>query len=219
MSEVEREQMLGSISNENQEMDDFEESLNEKIEIGEELEIRFILSLDSRSFASVLRKFINKNCEVYKLSAGQIEAIRQLCLSPTPNITYPLNERFSLVKEYDVLVTSDAENAPEPYEYHMDEPGVLDTGELYLDFTQGAEDRHIFATSYPLTIRSPRPEDQAIVGGNWCSVRRLFIDWKMPQRLRKVWPVVVDKNGNVIYVPRYRKNYLDAHNSVFKIRF
>ena len=219
MSEAEREQMIGSIAGDNQEMDEFEEQLNEKIEIGEELEIRFILSLDERSFASVLRKFINKNCEVFKLSAGEIKSIRDICLSPQPNITFPLNDRFSIVKEYDVLVTSDNLQVAEPYSFVMNEPGILDTEHIYIDFSEGAEDRHIFASSYPITIRSPFPQDQAIVGGNLCSVRRLFIDWKMPQRLRKVWPVVVDKSGNVVYVPRYRKNYLESHNSVFKIKF
>ena len=220
MSEAEREQLLGDISNENKEMEDFEESLNEKIEIGEELEIRYLLSFDEREFSQIVRRFVNQNAGIFKLSAGQIKAVRDMCLSPQPNSQIPLDDRFSIVKEYDVLIIGDKEAYAEPYEFVLEKPGKLETEHICVDFSEGAEDRHIFLSSYPIKIRSPKPNDEAIVGGNLCTVRRLFIDWKMPARLRKVWPVVEDKNGMVVYVPRYRKNYLEeSHTSIFKIKF
>ena len=82
----------------------------------------------------------------------------------------------------------------------------------------GAEDRKIAIKDYPLTIRSHLCGDEYIVGGNLCYIRRLFIDWKMPSRLREKWPVVVSSSGNIVYVPRYRKSFIDTHKSVFKIK-
>ena len=38
-------------------------------------------------------------------------------------------------------------------------------------------------------------------------VNRLFLDWKMPTDLRKIWPVILNKNGEIIYIPRYRFAY------------
>ena len=40
----------------------------------------------------------------------------------------------------------------------------------------------------------------------------------MPLFLREIWPGIYDENSNLIYVPRYRKNFKDKHKSKFKIR-
>jgi len=52
-----------------------------------------------------------------------------------------------------------------------------------------------------------------------CELRRVFIDWKVPTKYRKVWPIFCNKNGKVIYVPRYRKTFIDNHKSKFIIKF
>lgn len=100
----------------------------------------------------------------------------------------------------------------------------LSYGEKYnddfveIDFTMGAEDRNIQSSDYPLTIKVPSPKDKYKVSNYFKEVRRLFIDWKMPQYLRKMWLGVYSKEGNLIYLPRYRENYVDNHKSVFKIK-
>ena len=218
MSAAERDQMLDEISKENKELEQMEQKLDEQFEIGDELDIRAILALENREFANVIRKFVNKNGNVYKLSNGQITTIRQMCLSQQPNNSLKLDDNYSLLKEYDVLVIGDNED-PKPYSFVMDKPGVYDTEFIFVDFTNGAGDRNIYADAYPITVRSPQEGDEAIVGGNLCSLRRLFIDWKMPLRMRKIWPVFVNKNGRIIYVPRYRKNFQEYHSSILKIKY
>ena len=52
-----------------------------------------------------------------------------------------------------------------------------------------------------------------MVNGHKKKVNRFFIDCKMPLSLRLVWPCVVSKTGEVLYSPRYRKNYKITENS------
>ena len=52
-----------------------------------------------------------------------------------------------------------------------------------------------------------------MVNGHKKKVNRFFIDCKMPLSLRLVWPCVVSKTGEVLYSPRYRKNFKITENS------
>jgi len=140
-----------------------------------------------------------------------------MCQSKKPNIDIPLGIGFSLLKEYDTLVLSE-QIRTQNYEFTLEKPGTLSTEYFEIDFSHGAEDRNITENDYPLTIRNSQPKDRYLVGGNLCEIRRLFIDWKMPMRLRASWPVVINKTGTIIYVPRYRKNFVDNKKSKFIIK-
>jgi tRNA(Ile)-lysidine synthase len=218
MTEEERDSILNTINDENKELDNFVENLNEKLTIGNELDIRTILAFSPREFGDTLMKFVNQTKKFINLSAGQIQEIRKMCLSTQPNISIQIAKGYYIIKEYDVLVVAKDSDFI-PYSYILEKPGILDTKEFYIDFSMGADDRKISLKDYPLTIRSPLAGDEYIVGGNLCYVRRLFIDWKMPARLREMWPVVTSASGKIIYVPRYRKEFVDTHKSVFKIKF
>lgn len=43
---------------------------------------------------------------------------------------------------------------------------------------------------------------------------RCFIDWKIPYPLRMVWPIVVNENNEIIYIPKYDKNYRFENDSL-----
>jgi len=220
LSEIDRENILREIHDLNMEQHEFKQSLQSKIKIGDELEIRELIALDKDEFAEVLIQFVGKAPEHIDMSAGRIAEIRKLCLSPTPNIQMPLAKGIYLVKEYDILTLGVDEQVNfKEYSYTLKKPGKLDTMEFELDFTNGATERKIFDKDYPLTIRSPLPKDEYEIGHHMCELRRVFIDWKVPSKYRKVWPVFVNKDGKIIYVPRYRKTFVDNHKSTFIIKF
>ena len=81
----------------------------------------------------------------------------------------------------------------------------------------GAEDRKIMPEDYPITIRTAIPTDFTVCDSYLQHVRTLYKSWQMPYRLRFVWPVFVNKNGKIIYVPRYRVGFSEYHTSVLKI--
>lgn len=220
LSEIDRENIMREIRALNLEQIDFIKSLENKIKIGNELEIRELIALDKDEFASVLFEFVSKAPKHIDLSAGCINEIRKMCLSPTPNVQMPIGDGVYIVKEYDIITLGiDEKNDLKEYSYTLSKPGKLDVKEFSIDFSDGASERKIYDDDYPLTIRSPKPDDMLEVGHHMCELRRVFIDWKVPTKYRKVWPVFVNKNGKIVYVPRYRKTFVDNHKSKFIIKF
>ena len=67
------------------------------------------------------------------------------------------------------------------------------------------------------TFRNVRFNDEYEIEGHLVPLRRAFINWKMPPSLRKTWPVILNKNNKIIYVPRYRKSFCDSHKTTFII--
>ena len=68
-----------------------------------------------------------------------------------------------------------------------------------------AENINLILNSFPLTIKPAIEGKTFKVKGHTLKVNREFIYWKMPSYLREVRPGIFDKNGNLIYVPRYQK--------------
>ncbi|MBY6038510.1 tRNA lysidine(34) synthetase TilS [Fictibacillus nanhaiensis] len=56
--------------------------------------------------------------------------------------------------------------------------------------------------SLPLRVRTRRPGDRmAIAGVGTRKLKDIFIDAKVRQEERSVWPIVVDANGSIIWIP------------------
>ena len=93
------------------------------------------------------------------------------------------------------------------YQYIIDKPTIFDCDQFYLDFTGDTSNRNVSLDDYPLTIRTYNPGDKYMIKNYLVSVRRLFIDWKMPLSKRETWPLIVNKDGKIIYIPRYRDDF------------
>lgn len=216
MTEIERYQILKEI------MDNNDALLARKSDVAEfasqkELPIAELLELSVADFNEAIIQFVKQSGRHVSLSDKQLSEIRKICVSKNPNVDMPLSIGFVLAREYDVLVLNE-QSKSEPYSYIIEAPKTLNTPYFEIDFSTNAEDRNIHLDDYPLTIRTYHPNDCYEVDGNICELRRLFIDWKMPMRLRSSWPIVLDKNGTVIYVPRYRKNFTETKKSKFVVK-
>ena len=212
MSEIDRANLIAEMEAANDEKIKLAREFNRSIDEGDELEIRPLFALSADEFMATLIRFVARATEEITLKAEDFEAIRKLCLSPIPNASLKLGEVTYLIKEYDILVLG--RNYSELlYEYTLEKPGVLETPNFNLDFSMGAEDRGIHEEDYPLTIRTVLPSDRFLVHGFHEPVVSLFSTWKMPVRLRYVWPIFVNKNGTVVYVPRYRRYFREYHTS------
>ena len=71
---------------------------------------------------------------------------------------------------------------------------------------------------YPLTVRNATAKDTIMISGHPVEVRRLFIDWKMPMTMRKYWPVIINKKGEIIYIPRYQKDFQKEDSPCFYVK-
>lgn len=212
MSEIDRERILDEMKTRNDEKTKLSASIAKSFEVEDELEIRPLIALPYDAFVTTLMNFVRRAETPVHLTADKITEIRRLCLAPQPILYLRLAENVYLIREYDVLTIGHNFDSL-PYTYTLPEPGVLYTAQFDLDFTGGAEDRGIMPEDYPLTIRTALPSDTYTVHGFLYSVRSQFSTWGMPVKMRYIWPVFVNKNGKIVYVPRYRSNFREYHSS------
>ena len=180
------------------------------------LNISEILNLNEREFDETIMFFLKMNFSKHiDISPNFCNMVRKICLSKKPNIKLMFKE-IVLLKEYDELLIIKKDDFSlnlNKYSYIMKKPGKLSANEIDVDFSSGF-DKKIFLKDYPIMIRSPYDQDHLEIKQYKCKLKKLFIDWKMPIRLRKMWPVFCDKNGKVIYVPRYRKGNYKINNKI-----
>lgn len=125
-----------------------------------------------------------------------------------------ITDKILLELDYDEVVFLNSEKLKN-YKYEFEK--TFQNEFIELDFSEGAEDRGIVNVCQKLIVKNCDLNDELIIK-NYCSpINRLFIDWKMPHYLRKIWPGIYDEKGNLLYVPRYRKNFKDEHKSKLKI--
>ena len=152
----------------------------------------------------------------FTMSRNQGLEIRKVFQSNKANVSVNVSDLI-LVKSYDSFQFID-QNKEVNFSYKIDSPCVLDTEYFYLDFTGDTSNRNVGKEDYPLTIRNAQPNDVYLIKGYEKQLRRLFIDWKVPVPLRKRWPVIIDKKGTVIYVPRYQKDFKKENNCNFYVK-
>lgn len=150
------------------------------------------------------------------VSKKQGEELRKVLESDKPNIALNV-DGLCFFKEYDVLGFREFDENLD-YFYDMVEPGILDTPYFFLDFTVNSSNRNVKEDDYPLVIRNAHKDDEYEISGYKKELRRLFIDWKMPESARNRWPIIVNKDGIIVYVPRYQKDFVPEENCNFFVK-
>lgn len=217
LSEIERDQLLQEMQFRNEDSTNLVNSVVEAINEGEELNVRTLISLSQGQFATTMSKFITKFAPKAKITPAKLAKIRAFLLNEKATDSFRVDEKVYIIKEYDLVTVGDSFDDL-PYSYTLAAPGVLDTDQFYLDFSMGAEDRRIKPEDYPLTIRTAIPSDLFVCNSYLQPVRTLYSVWEMPVNLRYIWPIFVNKNGKIIYVPRYRKEFSEYHTSILRMK-
>ena len=150
--------------------------------------------LEKFSYWVMLFKKLDINKEVSQSFLDRMESFAQ---STKPNLTLKLNNQSNLYKSYDhFIVIFNTELAS--YIREVKSPEMIQIHILKFEFHQP------FKLSFPFIVRSGVEDDVYLTAGSKKKLRRLWIDWKIPIYLRKIWPVFTNLQQEVIYIPRYR---------------
>jgi tRNA(Ile)-lysidine synthase len=152
----------------------------------------------------------------FAISKEQGIELRKVLLSEKPNVSLNV-DGLCFLKEYDTFSIKE-ETASCDYKYVLEAPCALKTPYFSLDFTKDTSDRNISIDDYPLTIRNAKPDDLYRIKDYEKELRRLFIDWKMPASLRNRWPIIINKDGVIVYVPRYQKDFIPTKDCNFIVK-
>lgn len=88
------------------------------------------------------------------------------------------------------------------YSYVIEKPGFYRFDTLQIDLTIDGI-FNVFTDSYPITIRPSVPGDTISTKLKTKNVRHFIKNQKVPSYLRELYPVIIDRYGNIIYVPFY----------------
>ncbi|PRO64403.1 tRNA lysidine(34) synthetase TilS [Alkalicoccus urumqiensis] len=56
-------------------------------------------------------------------------------------------------------------------------------------------------SSLPLYVRSRRPGDRIVTLSGTRKIKKIFIDHKIPRKVRQEWPIVTDSHGTILEIP------------------
>ncbi|MBE6133417.1 MAG: tRNA lysidine(34) synthetase TilS [Erysipelotrichaceae bacterium] len=202
-----KEKIASEIIKENERLDIIKCKLNEH-DINS---IKFLLTLTNEELAYGLTMLIRKVLPDYECSSRFISEIKKVCQSKKSNVLIPLKDDYFLCKEYDVLSIRKLETF-EPIK--VDSPTLIDNDLFYFDLEKRGEDKGL---KYPLTIRPYVKGDTYKIKDYEVQVNRLFIDWKMPMYLRKLWPLF-EYDGKIIYIPRYQSDFELKNDKYFYVK-
>ena len=104
-----------------------------------------------------------------------------------------------------------------PYEYSVNEAKTVSFPRFGVFFDKEGVIPNIEKDEYPLTITNASMDEIYVIDGYQKKISRVYIDMKMPRHIRLIWPVIKNKDGVIIYIPRYRKDYKPKKSDLFKI--
>ena len=214
LSKSEHNKILEEINLKNKEIRD----IKNKLSCLDLSDISIILSLTDIEQKYALNQLLvnsGTNSSLSKENVGQIISILK---SNKPNGEYVIKTGLILVKEYDRFLFVKNLSSPIEYQYILNSPGRLDTDYFYLDFTGGTSDRNVSIYDYPLIIRNIHKDDIIEITGYKVEARRLLIDWKVPYRVRLMWPVIINKDNKCVYIPRYQKDFIPQKDTNFYVK-
>lgn len=214
MLDREREEIIKEINSENEKLSQMFSNLN----INKLCEVNYVLSLDFTTQCYALNYLVKNINPTFSLSKKNVGQIIKILRSNKPNGQFVIYKGLYLFKEYDLFEFGVNKVEQIEFKYTVLCPCILSTPYFYLNFKQDTSDRNVDFDDYPLTIRNVKKKDFIMINGYKAEAQRLLIDWKVPFRKRMYWPVILNKNGEVIYIPRYRKDFQMSEKLSFYVK-
>lgn len=160
------------------------------------------------------------------LSALHIDQIFSIMINPHPSGALDFPGDLKIVRSYqEVIFQYSVPKRQDTFFFEMDEPGeiLLPNGDiLSMKFINGdtlSTDRNSFVfqidkTRLPLIIRTRRNGDRMSIKGmeGTKKLKDIFINEKVPLFKRNSWPVITDKNNEILWLPGLKKGKVPLEN-------
>ena len=212
----------------------FSKELNEYYEfvntlINKELDKRYKNNiLDITEFNKLEKLFQTKIIEnvldsiyidnLYLVNDRHVELIIDMINSSKPNIEINLPANVRVIKSYNQLKITKSDKKITEYNILLSEVTAIPNGHeiRMIDKTDEKSNYYIKLNSkdisLPLYVRNKKIGDKMIIKNmeSYKKVKDIFIDEKVPKEERDLYPIVVDSNGNILWIPGIKKSKFDA---------
>lgn len=142
-----------------------------------------------------------------------IQNIISLLNNTKPNIKIDLPNNKEIVKEYNKLIIKDKTNDIKNYKIEFNdkieiENLIIEKIELEDDDSNSVCRLNSKDITLPLYIRNREDGDYIILKGsnNRKKIKEIFIEKKLPLNKRNNYPLLVDSNNNIIWIPNIKKS-------------
>lgn len=170
--------------------------------------------IKKRIIAKILENTYQSNIDI--LDDKHINLFMSLAneIKPNMNLSFPLG--YLLKKEYNYIELTTNEEA-ECYSYELKDSVLLPNGRE-IRVVDSIDHNSNYMTrlnskdlKLPLIVRTKEEGDKIILKGMEKSkkVKDIFIDEKIPISIRKNQPILVDSDGNVLWIPGVKKSIFD----------
>lgn len=176
------------------------------------------VSLSYDEVVDLISNYLHSENKHIDLSKDFVISLQSTFRSKKSNISVKLIDNIFIAKEYGKLIIFNQDKISK-YSYFINMNDIIDDNLFTIDLSHDFKERNLNENSFPISIKPLDKDDVYKISGYDCKIRRLLIDWKVPPHLRSVWPGIYDKNGTLVYVPRYKETYIDTHKSKFIIKF
>ncbi len=210
-----RHQIVEKLSQEERKklLEEIDAKKNENVQFKTVWDLNEFLDLSYEQLVTLLDFYMEKSGEHSDLSKKYIEEIKK-AFSSNSNVSFNLTSKLRLETDYGVVYIV---NLKRLVKYKLSFQDKLSNDFLEIDFSNGAEDRNIKSIDGKYVVKNIDLNTELIIKDYKYHINRAFIDWKMPHYLREVWPGIYNEKGELLYTPRYRKNFKDNHKSIFLI--
>ena len=192
--------------------------LLDKYYINNKLNIEYIKSLDD----FIIKKIIfNLLKDIYKsninlIDDNNINEVLKVIKSNKPNLSVDLPNNIKLLKKYNILEVSSYKSFSD-YKLEIKDIVNFDLGTIKkIDNTTLTNNYvcHLNSNTIklPLYVRNRKEKDTIeILGLNGKKkVKDIFINEKIPKDIRDRYPIVVDSDDNIVWIPGLKKSKYDG---------
>lgn len=157
---------------------------------------------------------------LYLVSDIHVELILDVINNPKPNIEINLPAEVRVIKSYNQLIITKNNKKVSDYNILLKEITALPNGREILMINETEEKSNYYLKlnskeiDLPLYVRNRKNGDKIIVKNmnNAKKIKDIFIDEKIPKEQRDSYPIVVDNNDNILWIPGLKKSKFDKAN-------
>lgn len=171
--------------------------------------------LDTFLIKNILYNIMNN---IYKnknniITDRHIQNIISLLNNTKPNIKIDLPNNKEIVKEYNKLIIKDKTSDIKNYKIEFNDK--IEIENLIIEKIESEDDDSNSVCrlnskdiTLPLYIRNREDGDYIILKGsnNRKKIKEIFIEKKLPLKKRNNYPLLVDSNNNIIWIPNIKKS-------------
>lgn len=174
-----------------------------------------LLKLDKFLLKNTLYYIINDsyNNESNIITEKHINSVIELINNRKPNLTLNMPKNKVLVKEYNKLYFKDTNTNNKDYKIKLKDNLNINDFNFSLLSNTNLDNNNICRLSSknikkPLYFRNRKDGDFILLKGsnNKKKIKEIFIECKVPKSKRDTYPLLVDSNDNILWIPNIKKS-------------